>query len=385
MLKSPEQYLSSLNFIAEDADKDHLDAGERAFVEKYLGLDALQALPEVEPEAVPLPELEKPESKPQLMLAERQIVVAPAPALPDQAEVRSAPVIEIAISPEQIVEQLATQTVTVQQVMAETIQPTEQPELTLAPEKAEAPTDVAESAATQTPVEVEVPLEIETATETEVNNETEVEYPVAGETAIKVAVPAAAETEIGIDAPVAAKAKVEIETPVAQAQETTLAPAVKPETALREKWRKAAEIQMVSFLVAGQIFLLPVEGICEVVRHMELIKVPQAPEFVAGAINLRGHVMPVVYLSALLTNEAIEAYKEDNFIIITGTGKLRLGLIIDRVKSMHMVPQNKIIWNPESKLAEAAEFLNAIVDLDDHVCGMVAPETITRLIMPELD
>ena len=52
---------------------------------------------------------------------------------------------------------------------------------------------------------------------------------------------------------------------------------------------------------------------------------------------------------------------------------------------MHIVPQNKIIWNPESKLADAAEFLNAIVDLDDKVCGLVSPETIIKMILPEME
>ena len=45
------------------------------------------------------------------------------------------------------------------------------------------------------------------------------------------------------------------------------------------------------------------------------------------------------------------------------------------------MPQKKIIWNAEAKLGDAAEFLCAIADLDDKVCGIVAPENIAQKIL----
>lgn len=150
---------------------------------------------------------------------------------------------------------------------------------------------------------------------------------------------------------------------------------------LRDKLRTDPEIQMVSFFIAEQLFLLPVASIQEVVRHMELIKVPQAPAFVAGAINLRGTVLPVVHLSALLTNATEHNYNENKFVIICGTDQMRLGLIIDRISSMHWINQQKIIWNIESRLGDAGDFLYAIANLNDKVCGIVAPETIAQKIL----
>ncbi len=149
---------------------------------------------------------------------------------------------------------------------------------------------------------------------------------------------------------------------------------------LRERLQAEARVQMVSFFVQEQLFLLPVAGIQEVLRHIELVKVPLAPSFVAGVVNLRGRVTPLVFLAELLTARNGE-YSERSSIIVCGTEKLQLGLIVDKVHTMHMVEQEKILWNAESKLGESADFLCGVVDLDDHVYGIVSPDMVTQRLL----
>lgn len=162
--------------------------------------------------------------------------------------------------------------------------------------------------------------------------------------------------------------------------EGTKLTAPKSAPSLRERLQGEARVQMVSFYVQDQLFLLPVAGIQEVLRHIELVKVPMAPSFVAGVINLRGRVTPLILLAGLLTFTRGE-YTERSSIIVCGADMLQLGLIVDRVHTMHMVEQEKILWNVESKLGESADFLCGVVDLDDHVCGIVAPEMITQRLL----
>lgn len=318
MVKSLEQYLSELSFAPPgmQPEKGELSAGERVFVEKYLGLDALGSLPRIDPEPLLQPVVPAPQAKvrlaePEIRVATPKLVVAPE-AREAQKEFVETPLIQ---EPQLVV-----------------AQPVTREELKEEPE--------------DTKLAVEEPV-MEIARET---------------TEIREALP-----------PVSPPA------PPAFAATDKLASA---ELSLKESMRQQAEIQAVSFFVAGQLFLLPVEGIQEVLRHMELVRVPQAPPFVAGVINLRGKVTPLVHLSAILTNITDYAYDpEKNFIIICGTEPLQIGLIIDRINSMHLLPQDKIIWNVEAKLGEAADFLYAIVNLDEKVCGMVAPEMITRKIL----
>lgn len=318
MVKSLEQYLTDLPF-ANPAEKNidrSLTSAERSFVEKYMGLDALEAMPRLEPEARDI--LLKPAAprlklaEPEIRVASPQIVVAapekrqdepPTPKPPQpEPELRQEPVKAAARMPEKPAAPVKTLDI-----------PEETPQIVVAAKPEE-------------PVERQSP-------------------------------------------PTPAPIRMEVAEPVETQQ------------VLRDSLREQEAIQVVSFFVAGQLFLLPVAGIQEVLRRMELVRVPQAPDFIAGAINLRGKVTPLVHLSALLTNESSHVYDADkNFIIICGTENMQIGLIIDKINSMHIVPQNKFIWNAEAKLGEAAEFLYAIADLDDRVCGVVAPDVIIRKI-----
>lgn len=335
MLNSLEEYFSGLSFELPEAQNDepNLDAGERAFVEKYLGQDTLDKLTShtlspvflpvvaenvssIEPELMPLPLLERPKAGLELKDAP-EIVVAPA---------RAEPKVEIVVSDRQ---EEKVHTAVIEEI----------------------------------PVNMEQEISIK---------EAELQEKVIKEAASGVETSV---SEVILDGS-ALQTAVRVGTEGASA-------VVSAEISQRDKMRQATEIQVVSFFVAGQLFLLPVAGIQEVLRYMELVKVPQAPDFIAGAINLRGTVIPLIHLSALLTNSTSWTYDEHSFIIVTGAEDMQLGLIIDKVSSMHLIPQQKIIWNVESKLGEAGEFLNALVDLDDRVCGMVAPEMIKQKLFSE--
>ena len=74
---------------------------------------------------------------------------------------------------------------------------------------------------------------------------------------------------------------------------------------LRARLAEMEQLQMVSFYVRGQIYLLPVVVIVEVLRYMPLTRLPMAPRFMAGVINLRGKVTPLLHLDALLTTERL--------------------------------------------------------------------------------
>lgn len=364
MLKSPAEYLAELAFDLPDSSQGPLSPAERVFVDKYLGLDERENTTEqllAPPEPMPLPERRsaspRPELRPRIHVPPIEIALPPPPT----------PVIEIA-SPKIAVQEQAPAVTSETTVVEETAIP-EIASVTveIAPPKPAAVVEAVKEdaiAPVETPVRVaeQVAKVVETVAPAEVLKETTDQI-------ITV-----------VEKP--ATARVETITPeTAAAKEVEKAPA-SVEIPLREKLRASSEIQMVSFFISGQLFLLPVAAIQEVIRQMEIIKVPQAPEFVAGAINLRGAVIPVVKLSALLTNGDAQPPNPRDFIIICGTEELKLGLIIDRINSMHLLPQKKIIWNMESRLGgDASEFLYAIADLDDKVCGIVAPEIIAQHIM----
>lgn len=380
MLKSPEEYLSALSFEPPESDASRLSSGEKIFIEKYLGLEAFERLPVIHPEN----ETESIAFQPE-----------PAPCSPEVSLEQTPPLAEEFPEPESFEPEIA-QDLTPPPPLAEEspepeMPPRFEPEISkilpdasgLMPQKLAVPSP-AKTLAMEEPAAIIVetaPREVvaEPAQKDMLLEETPGEAP--GPVPAEITEPAAAVTQT--DEPLADKTPQPRESMPrisAPAKEKITAQA-QPQTSLKDSLRNEAEIQMVSFFTAGQLFLLPVLSIQEVLRHQELIKVPQAPEFVAGVINLRGHVMPVVHLSALLTSATEHPYSDRNFIVVCGTDQLKIGLIIDRINSMHVVPQSGMIWNVEAKLGDAAEFLCAIATLDEKVTGVIEPETIAQKIL----
>lgn len=376
MLKSPEQYLSEIDFNLDDdsSSRTRISSGERAFIEKYLGQDALNQLKQLDPvpHFVPV-QPQKPApvkyQEPRLNISQKTIEV-----VPDRIKEppRGTPVTPVTTDLPKVGKK---DTTLVRTAVKE--EPKQEIKVVTEPKPARIEAPVEENAKAEAQVEPVQKDIASTAVEakpiapqtTEVHKAPDESVAVVDTPEIPVAENISTEETVIVAAP---------PTAVASAPSVVAVPVPVP---LKERLKQENEIQFVSFFVSGQLFLLPVAAIQEVLRHMELVKVPQAPDFVAGVINLRGTVTPLVYLSSLLTNNNSPVYSEKNFIIICGDDTLQLGLIIDKISSMHVLPQDRIIWNAESKLGDSAEFLMAIADLDGKVCGIVAPDVIAQKIL----
>ena len=171
--------------------------------------------------------------------------------------------------------------------------------------------------------------------------------------------PANATHELGDDAP-----------SVKQKQSGGHGPSLRTSLAAQE------QVQMVSFYIREQVFLLPVSVIVEVLRYMPLTRLPMAPPFIAGVVNLRGKVTPLLHLDALLTTDQSMRYTEKSFIIVCGTDDMQLGLIIDKVHTMYMVSRESISWNIEAQLGEGADFLCGLANIGERLHGIIDPELI---------
>ena len=150
---------------------------------------------------------------------------------------------------------------------------------------------------------------------------------------------------------------------------------------LRTRLAALEQVQMVSFYIREQIFLLPVSVIVEVLRYMPLTRLPMAPPFIAGVVNLRGKVTPLLHLDALLTTDQTMRYSEKSFIIVCGTDDMQLGLIIDKVHTMYMVSKNSISWNIEAQLGEGADFLCGLANVGERLHGIIDPELIVEKLI----
>ena len=161
------------------------------------------------------------------------------------------------------------------------------------------------------------------------------------------------------------------------------APAAPVEAAgppLHELLKEADSIQMIFFYLQGQLYAIPIDAVQEVIRYVPPTALPLAPRYVAGVMNLRGRVTPLLHLEQMLASNCSEQ-KNDGFIIIGTRSGLQVGLIVERIHNMYTVMQNQIIWNVESQIGANAEFLCGILDYNDKIYGIVSIDMIVDQVI----
>jgi purine-binding chemotaxis protein CheW len=115
------------------------------------------------------------------------------------------------------------------------------------------------------------------------------------------------------------------------------------------------EEQLVVFRLGQEEFGVPIDSVQEIVRVPEaLTRVPQAPAFVEGVINLRGAVLPVIDLRRRLGLEAIERSDRQRIMVFL-IDRVCTGFIVDSVAEVLKVERSAIepaprLSNEQSRL-----------------------------------
>jgi len=111
--------------------------------------------------------------------------------------------------------------------------------------------------------------------------------------------------------------------------------------------------QVVIFRLDKEEFGAPIASVQEIVRVPEnLIRVPQAPSFVEGVINLRGTVLPVIDLRRRLGLSEVERSDRQRIMVFLISG-VRTGFIVDQVAEVLRIPKSAIEPSPQLSTAQS--------------------------------
>jgi purine-binding chemotaxis protein CheW len=140
------------------------------------------------------------------------------------------------------------------------------------------------------------------------------------------------------------------------------------------------DLQLVGFLVGDQEFTVPINVVQEVIRYVAPTRLPAAPAFIAGIVNLRGRVTPLVRMTSLVGG--LGASEHPGFIVVCRRKGLQLGLMIDTVKTMYRVPQEKIDWSVEVHLGANVEYVAGLLKADDgKLIGVLSIDRIVEKVL----
>ena len=140
------------------------------------------------------------------------------------------------------------------------------------------------------------------------------------------------------------------------------------------------EQQFIVFRLAGEDYAIPIGAIDEVTRRpSELTRVPKAPAFIEGVMNLRGSVIPVVDQRRRFDLPEAAPNERQRVIVITFDG-LRAGFLVDGVSELLKIPASAIGPAPELS-EEQVRLISRVANLEDQnrmILIVDAPQLLDR-------
>ncbi len=137
-----------------------------------------------------------------------------------------------------------------------------------------------------------------------------------------------------------------------------------------------------AFRIGDRKLAFPLEKVERVIRMAALIPVPEAPEWIAGLLNLHGRVMPVISLRKRLGLSHTEAHP-DYRILIMQTQNRKLGVMAEIVEEVVAVSEDRLS-KPEGKLKESP-LLNAVIRKNDEVYLVLEADELDTGALIEFD
>ena len=124
--------------------------------------------------------------------------------------------------------------------------------------------------------------------------------------------------------------------------------------------------ELITFGIEGQLFGIDIMTIREIRAWSPVTRLPSVPDYVAGVVNLRGTVLPVIDLSVRLGWPVTETTPRNPIVVTEFQGQSR-GLIVHDVNDIVSIDFDTM-QQPETGAQDSvSHFLEGIAPLDNEM------------------
>lgn len=141
--------------------------------------------------------------------------------------------------------------------------------------------------------------------------------------------------------------------------------------------------QFVGCRVCGQEYALPLSAVQEVLRRIEPTRLPNHPPCLAGVVNLRNSLIPLLCLDLLLEASGREQDKHQ-FIIVCRSHARQFGLLVDRITTMHTFAEHDVEWTIDAQLGGDSGYLSGLIKNESRLIGIISVERIAEKVLARL-
>ncbi len=126
-------------------------------------------------------------------------------------------------------------------------------------------------------------------------------------------------------------------------------------------------MQLVTFQLGVENYGINIMDVKEIYSVQDVRDIPNAPAYVEGIFNLRGHIIPVINLHKRFHIQKAELTEEEallsGFIIINLDG-MHLGVIIDKILRVVSIDRAQIQAPPQMISGIGSEYIQGVVHVE---------------------
>lgn len=140
-----------------------------------------------------------------------------------------------------------------------------------------------------------------------------------------------------------------------------------------------AGAQFLTFELNSEIYGINILNIREIIDFGNITRVPMMPRFIAGVINLRGNVVPVVDLALRFSDRPSVRTKRSSIVILDveyEEQKLEIGITVDVVNEVLDISLSNIEPAPSFGTKIRTDFISGMGKVDGQLLVLLDIENI---------
>jgi purine-binding chemotaxis protein CheW len=137
-------------------------------------------------------------------------------------------------------------------------------------------------------------------------------------------------------------------------------------------------VELATFYIGDALCGMDILKIQEINKLMQMTKVPQAPDYVLGILNLRGQIVTIIDLGKKLGLGTTDITQDPRNIIVNSAGG-HVGLLVRKISDVVSVDMGKRESAPANMRGIQGEYFNGVYKTDTNLIGILNVDKVLSI------
>lgn len=137
-------------------------------------------------------------------------------------------------------------------------------------------------------------------------------------------------------------------------------------------------VELATFYIGDALCGMDILKVQEINKLMQMTKVPQAPDYVLGILNLRGQIVTILDLGRKLGLGETDISQDPRNIIVNSAGG-HVGLLVRRISDVVSADMKKRERAPANMSGIQGEYFTGVYKTDDNLIGILDVDKVLSI------